>query len=144
MRFLPLTIGIICLSCVGCQVRPLKAELIGFSRVVSCREDVNFKIRLRNISPVSQPIPTEFEVRYCSGFAFVAGIEPENLPDDFRVDGPRAIDLCPPSCEMIGGWGIREYQFRWQPPKNWRGEGTLVVQLQEELPAISPFAIRIE
>lgn len=118
--------------------------MIGFPRVVSGREDVNFTIRLCNLSPISQPIPTEFEVRYCSGFAFVPGIEPKNLPDTFRVDGPRAIDLCPPSCEMIGSWGTRDYRFHWRPPNERRGEGTLVVQLQEELPAIKPFAIRIE
>jgi hypothetical protein len=137
-------VGAVGMSSLGCQVRPLKAELIGFPRVVAGPEEVDFKIRLRNLSPISQPIPTEFEVQYCSGFAFVPGIEPENLPDGFRVHGPRAIDLCPPSCETIAGWGTREYQFRWQPPKDRKGEGSFVVQLQEELPAINPFAIQIE
>ena len=144
MRTLQLTIGIFAVSCVGCQIRPLKSELVGFPRVVSSREDVSFKIRLRNRSPMSQPIPTEFEVRYCAAFAFVPGADSKSLSSDFRLNAPRGIDLCPPTCETIGGFGTRDYEFRWHPPKNTHGEGVLVVQLQEELPKISPFAVRIE
>lgn len=139
-----ITSGIFAMCCVGCQFRSLQGEIVGFPRVVSSRQEVRFKLRLRNRSLISQPIPTEFEVRYCAAFAFVPGVDPKNREVGFEFTTPRAVDLCPPSCEVIGAWKTREYEFRWSPPKNAHGEGALVVQLQEELPKIAPLGVRIE
>lgn len=144
MRAIKINVGIFAMSCVGCQFGSLQSEIVGFPRVVSSREDVLFKLRLRNRSLISQPIPTEFEVRYCAAFAFVPGADPKNRDIGFEFTTPRGIDLCPPSCEVIGAWKTREYEFRWSPPKNAHGEGALVVQLQEELPKIAPLAVRME
>ncbi len=145
MKYLQLAAScMIAVSCLGCEMKPLKSELVGFPRVISNQEKVSFTIRLRNRSPISQPIPTEFEVRHCAAFGFIPENGPNSSTEYSHLYAVTGIDLCPPTCEVISAFGSRDYEFQWQPPKNSKGKGVFVVRLEGTLPKIEPFAVKIE
>lgn len=135
---------VVAAGCVSCHTQPLKAEVVGLPAVVKRGEKVSFTVRVKNRSFKEQALPTEYEVRYCTGFRFIPGKKASEYRWGEDGINRNSLDVCPPTREPIAARGTREYVCEWVAPKGVRGEGVFVTDLHGGLSRVEARALTIE
>lgn len=136
------------MMCVSfsCTSKPLESTVIGLPQQVAANQEVEFKIRVKNVSRKTQILPTKYEVEYTTGVDFIEDARPGAYYSDLLKSGDRSLGdyailtktlhINPPIFDHLVPGDFIDYMIKWVPDENDVGEGVLRIAMPFDFPEI--------